>query len=77
MARMEWLGTGNMLGTLVLLPPYRYVSTARGLTEGTFLAINTDGLWKLFQQDGRLAAFLLAHMTRAVRKKVANMKSEL
>jgi CRP-like cAMP-binding protein len=77
MARMEWLGADKILGSIALVPPHQYVSTARGLTEGTLLAIDVDKMQKLFQQDGRLAVSIIPHMTGAYHRKTANMKSEL
>jgi CRP-like cAMP-binding protein len=77
MARMEWLGAGEILGTITLVPPHQYVSTARGMTEGTFLSIDIDKLQKLFQQDGRLAVSMIPRMMNACHRKIANMKSEL
>ena len=77
MARMEWLGADETLGTIALIPPHQYVSTARGLTEGTLLAIDVDKMQKLFQQDGRLAVSMIPRITSACHRKTANMKSEL
>ncbi len=77
MARMEWLGADETLGTIALIPPHQYVSTARGVTEGTLLAIDVDKLQKLFQQDGWLAVSMIPRMTSAYHRKTANMKSEL
>jgi CRP-like cAMP-binding protein len=77
MARMEWLGAGETLGTIALIPPHHYVSTARGLTEGTLLTINVDKLQKLYQQDGQLAVSMFTRMMSAYHRKTANMKSEL
>jgi hypothetical protein len=42
MMRMEWLGADETLGTIALIPPHTYGSTARGLTEGTLLASNSQ-----------------------------------
>ena len=77
MARMEWLGADETLGTITLIPPHQYVSTARGVTEGTLLAIDVDKLQKLFQQDGWLAVSMIPRMTSAYHRKTVNMKSEL
>lgn len=77
MARMEWLGADETLGTVVLIPPHQYVSTARGLTGGTLLAIDVDKMQKLLQQDGQLAVSMIPRITSAYHRKTANMKSEL
>jgi len=77
MARMEWLGADETLGTIALIPPHQYVSTARGLTEGTLLAIDIDKMQKLFQQDGRLAVSMIQCLTSAYHRKTTNMKSEI
>ena len=77
MARMERLEADETLGTIALIPPHQYVSTARGLTEGTLLAIDVDKMQKLFQQDGQLAVSTISRMTSAYHRKTANMKSEL
>jgi CRP-like cAMP-binding protein len=77
MARMEWLGADETLGTIALIPPHQYVSTARGLTEGTLLAIDVAKMQKLFQQDGRIAVSMIPRITSASHRKTANMKSEL
>ena len=77
MARMQWLEADETLGTIALIPPHQYVSTARGLTEGTMLAIDVDKMQKLFKQDGQLAVAMISRMTSAYHRKTANMKSEL
>ena len=77
MARMEWLRADESLGTIALISPHQYVSTARGLTEGTLLAIDIDKLQKMFQQDGQLAVSMIPCITSACYRKTANMKSEL
>ncbi len=77
MARMEWLGAGETLGTIALVPPHQYVSTARGLTEGSLLAIDVDKIEMLFQQDGQLAVSMILRLMSAYHRKTANMKSEL
>jgi CRP-like cAMP-binding protein len=77
MARMEWLGADSTLGTIALIPPHEYVSTAQGLTEGTLLVIDIDKMQKLFQQDGQLAVSMIPRLTSASHRKSANMKSEL
>jgi CRP-like cAMP-binding protein len=77
MARMEWLGAGETLGTIALAPPHQYVSTARGLTEGTLLAIDVDKMKKLLQQDGQLAISMIPQITSACNRQTANMKSKL
>jgi CRP-like cAMP-binding protein len=77
MARMEWLGADETLGTIALIPPHTYGSTARGLTEGTLLAIDVDKMEMLFQQDGQLAVSMVPRLTGAYHRKTANMKSEL
>jgi CRP-like cAMP-binding protein len=77
MARMEWLGAEETLGTIALMPPHTYVSTAQGLTKGTLLAIDFDKMQQLFQQDGWLAVSMIPRMTSACHRKTANMKSEL
>ncbi len=77
MARMEWLGADETLGTLALIPPHTYGSTARGLTEGTLLAIDVDKMEMLFQQDGQLAVSMVPRLSSAYHRKTANLKSEL
>ena len=77
MARMEWLGADETLGTIALIQPHTYGSTARGLTEGTLLAIDVDKMEMLFQQDGQLAVSMVPRLTSAYHRKTANMKSEL
>ena len=77
MARMEWLGADSALGTIALIPPYQYVSTARGLTEGALLVIENDKMQKLFQQDGQLAVSMIPRLMSDSHRKSANMKSEL
>ena len=77
MMRMEWLGADETLGTIALIPPHTYGSTARGLTEGTLLAIDVDKMEMLFQQDGQLAVSMVPRLTSAYHRKTANLKSEL
>jgi CRP-like cAMP-binding protein len=69
LACIEWVGAGEVLGIRAFFPPYRYLSTARSLTEGGLLAIDAVKLRELTQQDSRLAVsihecFMEAMLTR-------------
>lgn len=75
LACIEWVGAGDVLGIQALVPPHRYLTTARGVTEGTLLAINTVRLNELFQQDGQLAHMLLARLMGAALNRLAGLRA--
>jgi CRP-like cAMP-binding protein len=77
MARMEWVGADETLGGIALIPPYKYASTALGLTESILLAIDVKKMQELFQQDGRLAVSIILRMISSYQRKTVNLKSEL
>lgn len=69
LACLKWVGVGEILGIQALVPPYRYSSTGRSVTEGILLAVDAVKLDKLFQQDSRLAfSFLTSLMGTALNR---------
>jgi CRP-like cAMP-binding protein len=77
MACREWIGVGEVLGIRALIPPYRYLTTARSMTEGALLAIDVVRLVELFQQDGRLAESILARLISAIQSRIGTLRSLL
>lgn len=77
MASREWVSVGDILGVRALVPPYRYSTTVRSITEGTLLSIDAIKLGELFQQDGRLAKCLLACLMRAILSRNTTLRSLL
>jgi hypothetical protein len=58
-----------------MLPPYRYLTTVRSMTEGSVLAIDAIKLGELFQQDGQLATLILRPLVRAMLDRVGTLRS--
>jgi CRP-like cAMP-binding protein len=76
LASIEWVGTGEVLGIRAFIPPYRYLSTARCLTEGCMLAIDAVKLRELIEQDGRLAISIHECFMQAMLNRVASLRSK-
>jgi CRP-like cAMP-binding protein len=77
LASMEWIAAGDVLGIRALFPPYRYLSTARSLTDGTLLEIDVIKLRELFPQDSQLAISILENSTRTILNRIANLRARL
>jgi CRP-like cAMP-binding protein len=77
LAYMGWIGAGDILGIRALVPPYRYSSTARGVTESTLLAVDTTELGELFQQDSGLASSLLVGLIGAALNRIDGLRSRM
>jgi CRP-like cAMP-binding protein len=77
LASMEWIGAGDVLGIRALFPPYRYLSTARSLTDGTLLEIDVVKLRELFPQDSQLAISILENSTRTILNRIASLRARL
>jgi CRP-like cAMP-binding protein len=73
----EWVSVGEVLGVRAMLPPYRYLTTVRSMTEGSLLAIDAIKLGELFQQDGQLAKSLIARLMSATLSRIATLRSLL
>ena len=76
LACREWVGTGEVLGIQAFFPPYRYLSTARSLTEGCLLAIDTVKLRELIEQDSRLAISIHECLMQAMLNRVTTLRSQ-
>lgn len=77
MACREWVSVGEVLGSRALVPPYRYLTTLRSITEGTLLVIDAIKLGELFRQDGQLAKSILARLMSAILSWIATLRSLL
>jgi CRP-like cAMP-binding protein len=76
LACREWVGTGEVLGIQAFFPPYRYLSTARSLTEGCLLAIDTVKLRELIEQDSRLAISIHECLMQAMLNRAVGLRSK-
>ena len=76
LACREWVGTGEIMGIRAFFPPYRYLSTARSLTEGCLLAIDTVKLRELIEQDSRLAISIHECLMQAMLNRVTTLRSQ-
>ena len=77
MACREWMGVGEVLGVRALIPPYRYLTTARSITEGTLLSIDAVKLGELFQRDGQLAKSILARLMSVILSRIGTLRALL
>jgi CRP-like cAMP-binding protein len=77
LASMEWIAAGDVLGIRALFPPYRYLSTARSLTDGTLLEIDVVKLRELFPQDSKLAILILENSTLTILNRIASLRVRL
>jgi CRP-like cAMP-binding protein len=77
LASMEWIAAGDVLGIRALFPPYRYLSTARSLTDGTLLEIDVVKLRELFPQDSQLAILILENSTLTILNRIASLRVRL
>jgi CRP-like cAMP-binding protein len=73
---MEWVGTGEVLGIQAFFPPYKYLSTARGLTEGCLLVIHAIKLREWLEQDNRLAISIHECLMQAMLNRVPSLRSK-
>jgi CRP-like cAMP-binding protein len=71
----EWVSVGEVLGVRAMLPPYRYLTTVRSMTEGSLLAIDATKLGELFQQDGQMATLILEPLLSALLDRIATLRS--
>jgi CRP-like cAMP-binding protein len=71
----EWVSVGEVLGVRAMLPPYRYLTTVRSMTEGSLLAIDAIKLGELFQQDGQMATLILEPLLRALLDRITTLRS--
>lgn len=76
LACIEWVGAGEVLGIRAFFPPYRYMSTARSLTEGTVLEIDAVRLRELFEQDSYLAISVHECLMQAMLNRVTSLRSK-
>lgn len=77
MACREWIGVGEVLGVQALIPPYKYLTTARSITEGTLLSIDAIKLGELFQRDGQLAKSISARLINAILSRIGTLRALL
>lgn len=74
LACIEWVGTGEILGIQAFFPPYRYLTTARSLTEGCLFAIDAVKLRELIQQDSWLAISIHECLMQAMLNRVVGLR---
>jgi CRP-like cAMP-binding protein len=73
---IEWVGADDVLGIRAFFPPYRYMTTARSLTEGCVLAIDAIKLRELFEQDSYLAISVHECLMQAMLNRVTSLRSK-
>jgi CRP-like cAMP-binding protein len=72
---LEWAGAGQVLGIRAFIPPYRYLSTARCLTGGCFLAIDALELRSLIEEDSQLGVSIHECLMVAILNRVPNVRT--
>jgi len=75
LACTEWLSSGDVLGIRAFFPPYKYLSTARCLTDGRVYAVNIDKLRELIEYDAYLAIAVYEGLMQAMLKRVSGLRS--
>ena len=72
----EWVAAGDVLGVRAFFKPYKYLSTARSLTEGCLLAIDAIKLRDLCEQDDLLVISIHELLMEAILNRVATLRSQ-
>lgn len=73
---MEWVAAGYVLGVRAFFKPYKYLSSARSLTEGSLLAIDAVKLRELCEQDCWLAISIHERLMQAMLNRVTTLRSQ-
>ena len=73
---MEWVAAGDVLGVRAFFKPYKYLSNARSLTEGSLLAIDAVKLRELCEQDCWLAISIHERFMQAMLDRVVTLRSQ-
>ena len=73
---MEWVTAGDVLGIRAFFKPYKYLSSARSLTEGCLLAIDAVKLRELCVQDCWLAISIHERFMQAMLDRVVTLRSQ-
>jgi CRP-like cAMP-binding protein len=73
---MEWVAAGDVLGVRAFFKPYKYLSSARSLTEGRLLAIDAVKLRELCEQDCWLAISIHERFMQAMLNRVISLRSQ-
>jgi len=73
---MEWVEAGEVLGIRAFFQPYKYLSTARSLTDGCLLAIDAVKLRELYEQDSQLAVSIHERLMHAMLNRVTTLRSQ-
>jgi CRP-like cAMP-binding protein len=68
------LRAGDVTGCSAILPPAEHSCTARAITETSVLAIDTEGLKKLFDEDCALARALLLHVIGSLHQRLRRLE---
>jgi len=72
----EWVAAGDVLGVRAFFKPYKYLSSARSLTEGRLLAINAIALRELCEIDCWLAISIQERFMQAMLNRVVTLRSQ-
>ena len=69
--------SGNCFGTSALVPPHQYSLSARGVEEGTLLAIKKTDLEKLIKQDPEAGHTILTNLAGHFLDRLKETRQEL
>jgi len=68
------LRAGDVTGCSAILPPVEHSCTARAITETNVLAIDAEGLKRLFDEDCALARSLLLHIIGSLHQRLRRLE---
>ena len=68
---------GNCFGTSTLVPPHQYSLSARGVEDGTLLAIKRVDIEKLIKQDLELGCIVLTNLAKHFLDRLKETRQEL
>jgi CRP/FNR family cyclic AMP-dependent transcriptional regulator len=68
---------GNCFGTSTLVPPHKYSLSARGVEDGTLLAIKKADLEKLIKQDHEVGYAILTNLAKHFLDRLKETRQEI
>ena len=68
---------GNCFGTSTLVPPHKYSLSARGVEDGTLLAVKKADLEKLIKQDHEVGCAILTNLAKHFLDRLKETRQEI
>jgi len=73
-ARVDQMGAGDIVGCSALVPPFKYTSTTRSLTEIEVLMIDAQDLRDLMHEDCPLGFSIQQHIIRLLMDQIIDFR---